>query len=321
MQKDRGYFKGWYFKCETGDQTVAFIPSLHQTGGEETALLQIITDSGAYAVPFAHIEYREKPLRVRIGNCRFSEKGITLNLDADGVSLHGALQFRALSPLRSDIMGPFAFVPFMQCRHSVYSMAHRIDGLIVLNGKEYRFQNGTGYIEGDRGYSFPSQYLWTQCRFETGSLMLSVADIPFCGFHFTGVIGAVLRNGKEYRIATYLGAKPVRIGNRSVTVRQGDYVLTARLLSPQGQPLFAPVNGAMNRTIHESAACRAAYRFSFRDTVLCEFVSDRACFEFEYPRVRNKDTRKTPIPVPQTAPEPNLRTNTSSRTFPRNRIL
>lgn len=43
--------------------------------------------------------------------------------------------------------------------------------------------------------------------------MLSVADIPMAGIHFTGIIGAILWMGKEYRIATYLGARVVKIQN------------------------------------------------------------------------------------------------------------
>lgn len=41
--------------------------------------------------------------------------------------------------------------------------------------------------------------------------MLSVADIPMAGIHFTGVIGAIMWYGMEYRLATYLGAKVVQI--------------------------------------------------------------------------------------------------------------
>lgn len=44
--------------------------------------------------------------------------------------------------------------------------------------------------------------------------MLSVADIPLLGFHFNGIIGIVLLNGKEYRIAAYLGAHVKRISEK-----------------------------------------------------------------------------------------------------------
>ncbi len=179
-------------------------------------------------------------------------------------------------------MGPFKYIPFMQCRHSVFSMKHQINGQIMINGQQYIFKHGIGYIEGDCGTSFPERYVWTQCHFKNGSLMLSVADIPFLRFRFTGIIGIVLLNGKEYRIATYLGAKTKHIDKNTVTVHQGDFHLTVRLLKKNAHPLAAPNNGLMNRTIHESASCKAYYRFSYKKQILCEFVSNHASFEFEY---------------------------------------
>lgn len=179
-------------------------------------------------------------------------------------------------------MGPFKFIPFMQCRHSVQSMSHKVSGEISVNNQTFKFENGIGYIEGDCGRSFPKKYIWTQCCFRNNSLMLSVADIPFLGIHFTGVISIVLLGGKEYRIATYLGAKIKQIGENSVTVKQGGFEFTAKLLKKQTQPLAAPTNGNMCRTIHESASCTAYYRFSHKDKILCEFTTDKASFEFEY---------------------------------------
>lgn len=276
------YFKGWYFKCSAKGQTIALIPAYHRSGRRETASLQIILDGAAFNIPFPALEYREKPLTVKIGDCVFSEQGMELHIQSGGLALQGKLRFHRLSPIRYDIMGPFQFVPFMQCRHRVYSMRHRVDGQLTVNGQTLRFQNGTGYIEGDCGRSFPKRYIWTQCCFENGSLMLSVADIPLFGFHFTGIIGVVLLDGKEYRLATYLGAYLKYIGENTVTVRQGDYRLTARLLKKNAQPLYAPVSGRMDRTIHESASCRAYYSFSCKGRPLWSLTSDRASFEFEY---------------------------------------
>ncbi len=273
------YFKGWYFKCAGKNQTIAFIPSFHCHGN---AILQIITDDKAFCLPYAKLKYREKPLFIKIGNSVFSEKGIKLNIETDELTARGALRFGEFSPIRYDIMGPFRYVPFMQCRHSVYSMSHRVDGKITVNGKRYVFHSSVGYIEGDCGTSFPKRYVWTQCNFENGSLMLSAADIPIIGFRFTGIIGIVMLGGKEYRIATYLGAKSKHIGNNSITISQGGYELTAKLIKKNAHPLSAPVNGEMSRTIHESASCTSYYRFSYNGAVLCEFTSDRASFEFEF---------------------------------------
>ena len=280
--RNKGYFHGWYFKCSGSDKTVAFIPAYHRSQNITTASLQVITDDNAYNIPFEKLDYTKKPLSVKIGDCIFSEKGIDLNFQGNGCKLEGLLRFQGLSPIAYDIMGPFALLPFMQCRHGVYSMSHRIDGQITLNDQVLDFNNGIGYIEGDRGYSFPKRYIWTQCCFENCSLMLSVADIPMLGFHFTGIIGVIMLNGKEYRIATYIGASIKRLGKNIVTVKQGEYELTAQLLQKNSHPLFAPTNGNMSRTIHESASCKAYYRFSHKNEVLCDFVSEKASFEFEY---------------------------------------
>ena len=280
---DRGYFRGWYFKCCTGEETIAFIPAYHSYNGVKTASLQIITDDATIQLPFEQLEYRENPLAVRIGDCSFTESDILLNYQDSRIRLEGTIRFQAFSPIAYDIMGPFSLVPFMQCRHSVYSMAHRIDGKILAGDRLFDFANGIGYLEGDRGRSFPKRYIWTQCCFENGSLMLSVADIPLLGLHFTGIIGVILLDGKEYRIATYLGAGISRIGEAEVTVRQGGYTFTAERLERNTQPLLAPANGSMCRTIHESASCKAYYRFTYQGKALCEFVSSNASFEFEYP--------------------------------------
>lgn len=276
------YFMGWYFKCAAEKQTVAFIPSFHCNGGEKKILLQIITDNEAFCLPLSYMRYSEKTLSVITEKNIFSEKGIKLDIETDVLTANGVLRFGKLTLIRYDIMGPFKFMPFMQCRHSVYSMSHRVDGKITLNGKPYVFNDGVGYIEGDCGTSFPSRYIWTQCGFSNGSLMLSVADIPVFVFGFTGIIGIVMLNGTEHRIATYLGAKIKHIGDNTVVVSQGDYELTAKLIEKNSHPLSAPINGKMSRTIHESASCTAFYAISYKGTVLCEFTSDRASFEFEW---------------------------------------
>lgn len=179
-------------------------------------------------------------------------------------------------------MGPFSFVPFLECRHSIWSMKHTVRGNVYINGTEYSFDGAEGYWEGDRGRSFPKEYIWTHCVFPEGALMLSVADIPMAGFHFQGVIGIVLLDGREYRLATYLGAKTLRIRNGLVRVVQGSLELEAKLLERDGKPLKAPAWGNMARIIHESVACRAKYRFRKKGRTLLAFETDRASFEYEY---------------------------------------
>lgn len=118
--------------------------------------------------------------------------------------------------------------------------------------------------------------------------MLAVADIPMAGIHFTGIIGVVLWRGKEYRVATYLGARAAEIENKRVRVIQGSLELEARLLKEAERPLKAPVKGDMARTIHESASCQAFYRFCVGGRTLFTFETDRASFEYEYHISKNK---------------------------------
>lgn len=278
----KNYFKGWYFKCCSSRNNIAFIPAFHRKDNIETASLQVITDNEAFRIPFDSLQYHENPLAVKIGKNLFSEKGIRLNIKDHRITAAGELRFSRIFPISYDIMGPFRFVPFMECRHSVYSMTHRIDGEITVNGQQYIFRGGKGYIEGDRGSSFPEKYIWTQCHFTNGSLMLSVAEIPLFGARFNGIIGVVVINGKEYRIATYLGAVVSRAGEDFVSVKQGNYRLTAKLLEKNPCALAAPEHGLMSRTIRESVSCKAYYRFSCRDKVICEFYSSRASFEAEF---------------------------------------
>lgn len=281
----REYFSGRYFKCQSKDKTVAVIHAYHRANGKASCSIQIITDSGAWNAVFPCDVYSEdkKNGTVRIGGNYFGTDKMALDIDDGALSAHGSVFFGALTPIKYDIMGPFRFVPFMQCRHSVLSMYHTVSGEIEINGERFIFNGDTGYIEGDRGYSFPKVYSWTQCIFNGGSLMLSVADIPFGLFHFTGIIGVVYAHGKEHRIATYLGAKAEKIEGGEIVIKQKNTRLTAKLVEKHAHPLYAPVGGEMTRVIRESASCRAYYKLEDGGGTVLEFESEKASFEYEYP--------------------------------------
>lgn len=276
------FFYGWYLKCQSDTQTLAVIPAVHQDGRKRTCSIQIITEEESWIVSLPCEEFQRKGKHLSIGANEFGEDGVRLDLHTPELTAVGELRFGRCTPLKYDIMGLFALVPFMECRHRVYSMRHLVSGAVTVNGQEYLFQNACGYWEGDRGRSFPKEYAWTQCLFDGGSLMLSVADIPLAGIRFTGVIAAVLWQGREYRLATYLGARAVQIRDGMIRINQGDMELEACLLEAVERPLKAPIKGDMIRTIHESAVCWASYRFRKAGRTLFDFETDRASFEYEY---------------------------------------
>lgn len=279
----RGWFYGWYFKCQSETQTLAVIPAVHRTGSVKTCSVQIITEEQSWTVSFPKEAFRQRGRVIAIGKNRFGKRGIRLSVCAPGLNVEGKLAFGDLFPLKYPVMGPFSLIPFLECRHSIWSMKHRVWGSVSVNGTPFSFDGAQGYWEGDRGRSFPREYIWTQCSFPEGALMLSVADIPIAGFHFRGLIGVVVLDGREYRFGTYLGAKTSEIGNGRVKVVQGRMELEAALLEQTGKPLKAPARGKMVRTIHESAACRARYCFRKDNRTLLSFETDRASFEYELP--------------------------------------
>jgi hypothetical protein len=59
----------------------------------------------------------------------------------------GDLRFIAPVQPRYDIMGPFRCVPFMECRHSVFSLYHT-SAACCAERPGHQFDGGTGYIEG-----------------------------------------------------------------------------------------------------------------------------------------------------------------------------
>lgn len=178
-------------------------------------------------------------------------------------------------------MGPFRFLPGMECSHGVISMGHALEGSLRLNGQALNFSGGRGYIETDRGRSFPSAYLWTQSAWPgQGGLMLSIAAIPLAAGHFTGCICAVLYGGREYRLATYRGVRVERWDASGAMIRQGKYRLEAVLLEKQDCSLRAPVRGGMDRRIRESLRTKMRYRFWEGEQLLFEHTDPGASFEY-----------------------------------------
>lgn len=281
------YFEGWYLKHQAkGGNALALIPAFHiDDNGRRSASLQVVTDSEAWWLEYPDTEFQaaERRFQIRVGPCHIHEEGIRIEMEEDGLSLHGSLRYGAFTPLKSDIMGPFRFLAGMECAHGVISMGHALNGQLVLNGETIDFSGGMGYIETDRGRSFPGAYLWTQCGWAEpryNSLMLSIATIPLPLGGFTGCICAVFHRGREYRLATYRGAKIEHWSRRGAVIRQGNYRLEVELLNENRHPLHAPVTGKMSRTIHESLCAVVRYRFLYNKRIIFEHTDPYASFEF-----------------------------------------
>ena len=137
-----GSFYGWYMKCQSDNQTLAVIPALHQCGGKVTCSIQLITDSQVWIETFPAEKFSRKNKCIDIGRNHFSLYGMELSIHTEELAVEGRLSYGALTPLKYDIMGPFAFVPFMECCHNIRSMAHPVSGTVWINGKNILFKMG-----------------------------------------------------------------------------------------------------------------------------------------------------------------------------------
>ncbi len=269
-KQSKGYFKGYYFKHQKAGQTVALIPGVSDDG----AFIQVITNEGSDNIKCPSISLKGN---ITVGNSIFSEWGIKVNERG----LRGHIAYEELTPLKSDIMGPFRFLP-MECRHGVVSMYHKLRGGIKVNGRYYDLDGGVGYIEMDSGRSFPKEYLWLHCNDfrEKSSIMLSVAAVPFMGFNFNGCICAVIHNGKEYRFSTYNGVSVIAATREKVALSCGRYRLEVNINSRDSSPLYSPIEGRMDGIIHESNNTSARFILYEGNTTVFDLQSDNVSFEY-----------------------------------------
>lgn len=284
--KKKGYFEGWYFKNQFKDNIISFIPGINiKSDGQKCSFIQIITKNKSYNInyDFKDFSVSEDKLTIKIKDNIFSTKGIILNIRNKDIHIKGRLIYSNITLVKNDIMGPFAYFPFMECVHGVLSLNHIVNGSIYINNEEMKFIDGKGYIEKDLGKSFPETYLWIQSNdfsIDNTSIMVSIADIPFLGFKFKGCIAVVYYKGIEYRFATYNGVKIISYNEKRVLIERGKYRLEIDIEGEQGQDLLAPNGGEMIRTIYENIACSAKFKFYINDELIFDLISDKTSFEY-----------------------------------------
>ncbi len=264
------YFEGWYYKQvnATRSHSISFIPSVSFTKDSSTAYLQVIYQNGDNLITdiceydISDFAASKDDFLVTTGDSCFSDKELKVNFRGKSVLVSGLIEFSNLtklgySLLNPNIMGFFSYIPFMHCNHGVISMHHSLSGTLNINGEIISFDDGIGYIEKDWGSSFPEKYVWLQCnhfKTEGASLMFSVAYIYYFIKCFEGFICNLLLDGKQYRFATYTGAKlKINIEQDTVNVLINDKKYSLKIIasSKESRALYAPKNGLMNHTINE----------------------------------------------------------------------
>lgn len=269
-KKKKHFFEGWYLKHQMRDHVYAFIPGISiDERGQKSPFIQIINDHSSHMIHFKPNEFMasKNSFYVQIGNNIFSKDGIKLDIDdeEENIRVRGEIKYGPFLPLKRSryapsIMGPFSYVSFLECYHGIISMEHELAGYLTWGNQEINFSGGKGYLEKDWGTSFPKAYIWAQCNVfleNNVSFFLSLADIPFLGLKFLGLISVLFIKGKEYNFATYYGGKVKSITKKGeqliIIVEQKEFVLKIISEGEEGKELTAPVKGGMNRIIRENA--------------------------------------------------------------------
>lgn len=286
IKKDtKEFFEGWYFKHQSPEQTISFIPGIHIDKDKEIfAFIQIITNHKSYFIKYPHELFyaSENLLNIEIGNNIFSKNRLFIDIDTPQLKVEARINYGPFTPLNYDIMGPFSIIPNLECNHGIISLGHSTHGYININDQHFNFDSQKGYIEKDWGSSFPLSYTWIQCNDfkDDCSIALAIADIPFCKLSFQGLIAIVYYQGKEYRFTTYNGGKVLRANERQILIKKGRYYLRITIPKGSGYPLLAPSLGDMSRVIHERPSCPAIFEFFKGKKRIFTKFSDHASFEY-----------------------------------------
>ena len=309
LHRRRRYFEGYYVKVvdPTNGLAFALIPGLsYDEAGVGHSFVQVVDgvagrawyerfDVGELRVGGA--AFAKTAFGFSIARNRFSESGI----DVDVPTLRAVLSFRQNTPWPRKLwspgaMGPFSFVPGMQCKHGVVSLHHRVAGSVSIDGKPAvtLSDRAVGYIEKDWGTSFPLRWTWLQTNHFVGEtapacLMVSAGVVPWVTGAFDGHIAAILWRGRLEVFATYNGSRYQQTESGD-TVRlaflkprpRGSVWLQIETERPRGNgiDLVAPTaEGGMAGKVNESLTATAHVRFGRDTTLLLDAVTHYTGFE------------------------------------------
>lgn len=264
------YFEGWYFKhvSKNMDHVYSFIPGISLNPENPHAFIQVINGLSGISqyidYPLSAFSYSKNYFKVQVGNSVFTTDSMLLNIDSPLIKISGRLGYSGSvkypsSLLSPGIMGWYSFVPFMECKHGVISVSHRIDGSLLIDDELMDFSGGKGYIEKDWGKSFPESWIWFQSNNFANSdacIMMSIAKIPWLGSFFTGFLGFLYYNENFYPFSTYHKSEitALNLADEKITIgfKSKKHQLVVKATLKKSGILLAPKSGQMSRRIKES---------------------------------------------------------------------
>lgn len=200
------------------EKTLVMIPGVHMNDDDRHSFLIIAYEniSHYYRFPFESFSSSTDEYIARVAENVFSYDKIFINVQPNegddasesfqiNLTLTSHVKIPDLSWIAPGTMGPFSWIPTLQCYHHVLSMKYDVSGTIQTNENIA----GTGYLEKDWGMEFPSIWTWGQAnQWQTNtsaSLFFSFALIPwYFNLKFPGYLVVFEYNHEFYRFNTYL---------------------------------------------------------------------------------------------------------------------
>lgn len=277
--KDKEFYESWYLKVvnEIEDRSFGFIFGIAKDKeGKQQAFIQLLDgqndDSRYYTFDVKDFVPTKDEFHIEIGENSISSKHISIDLPelkADLVfSNYIEWPKKWYSP---GTMGPFSFVPKLECYHQIISMGHELDGLIEVENKTLDFKGGRGYFIKDWGKSFPTAYVWMQSNHfsEKGiSFETSVAKIPWMKSSFTGFIAAFRNKDELITFSTYnfsrLKKLAITFDSVEIVIASRKYKLEVKAKREPGVDLASPIAGYMSGRRVESLNSRIEVKITDR---------------------------------------------------------
>lgn len=266
-QDERAGFEGWYYKTQTPDGEIfCVIPGISRQTDDPHCFIQLLDGFGTRYLryPAEAFSAAADRLEIRIGDSVFTDGGYRLCTP----EVQAEIRFSAPVPYCSrrytlGVMGPFALLPGVECRHGVVLADCRADGFFRWDNGARQITGGRGYVEKDWGRAFPRSYVWCHAFLDHGaSFMLSAATVPLGRACVRGIIGFLHAPDGWTKWATYTGARVVSArreadGTAVLRIASPGGTLTAALRPGAEGTLAAPSAAGMSRRVRESTAGRA----------------------------------------------------------------
>lgn len=293
LKNRNNYFEGWYYKLSNFKYDIAIIPGISATKNRIDCFIQIITNNKSYFIYYNidDFEYSFNPFYIKIGNNYFTKEYLHLDIAENQLSLKGYVELYDHIEIKKNkicpnIMGPFSYIPFMECNHAIISMKSNATGNLKLNDKKITYKDGISYIEKDWGTSFPESYVWCQAnnfKNENAAFMLSIANIPFLIAHFNGLICVLTVDNIEYKFTTYNLSKIVKKEctkeRVDIIIKKKDYLLSIKAYKSSSQNLAAPQKGKMTKEILETITAKIKITLKKNNKIIFSDISEHCGLE------------------------------------------